>query len=106
MRGGQAIWNSGLGTRSERDVIESVAIQISTFARSQHVRKDFASHAPEIDKAVSGYLGKLPAVEQAQIISLDGKTARGTITAKDRFGVHLLLRLPARSGDSFEAVTR
>ena len=49
-----------------------------------------ASHAPEIDKAVSGYLGKLPAVEQAQIISLDGKTARGTITAKDRFGVHLL----------------
>jgi len=49
-----------------------------------------ASHEPEIDKTVSDFLGKLPAVEQSQIITLDGKTARGTITADDRFGVHLL----------------
>jgi predicted transposase YbfD/YdcC len=49
-----------------------------------------ASHAPEIDEIISGYLGQLPAVEQSQIITLDGKTERGTITAKDRFGVHLL----------------
>lgn len=49
-----------------------------------------ASHESEIDQAVSDYLGKLPAVEQSQIITLDGKTIRGTITADDRFGVHLL----------------
>jgi predicted transposase YbfD/YdcC len=49
-----------------------------------------ASHEPEIDQTVSDFLGQLPAVEQSQIITLDGKTVRGTITAADRFGVHLL----------------
>jgi predicted transposase YbfD/YdcC len=49
-----------------------------------------ASHEPEIDRTVSDFLGKLPAVEQSQIITLDGKTVRGTITEDDRFGVHLL----------------
>jgi predicted transposase YbfD/YdcC len=44
----------------------------------------------EIEGLVSEFLGKLPAVKQAQIVALDGKTARGTIPADDRFGVHLL----------------
>ena len=48
------------------------------------------SHEQEIDGAVSEFLGELPAVEQSQIVPLDGKTARGTITAEDRFGVHVL----------------
>lgn len=48
------------------------------------------SHEQEIDAAVSEFLGKLPAAEQAEIVALDGKTSRGTITEDDRFGVHLL----------------
>jgi len=39
---------------------------------------------------ISEFLGKLPAVAQSQIITLDGKTIRGSITEEDRFGVHLL----------------
>jgi hypothetical protein len=44
----------------------------------------------EIDRVVSDYLGKLPDVEQQPIVTLDGKTLRGTITEQDCFGLHLL----------------
>jgi len=47
-------------------------------------------HEREIDRVVSEYLGKLPKVEQEPVITLDGKTIRGTITEKDCFGLHLL----------------
>jgi predicted transposase YbfD/YdcC len=39
---------------------------------------------------VSAFLLQLPEVEQHQVISIDGKTARGTITRDDPFGLHLL----------------
>ena len=44
----------------------------------------------EINRSVSEFLAKLPEVEQHQIITIDGKTVRGTITAEDPFGLHLL----------------
>lgn len=47
-------------------------------------------HEREIDRVVSDYLGKLPNVEQEPVITLDGKTIRGTITEADGFGLHLL----------------
>ena len=44
----------------------------------------------EIDRVVSEFLGKLSGVAESQVIAFDGKTVRGTITEKDRFGLHLL----------------
>ena len=44
----------------------------------------------EIDRVISEFLGKLAEAEPDQVITFDGKTARGTITADDRFGLHLL----------------
>jgi len=44
----------------------------------------------EIDRVVSEFLGKLSGVDGCQVIAFDGKTVRGTITEKDRFGLHLL----------------
>lgn len=44
----------------------------------------------EIDRVVSEFLGKLAEVADYQVITLDGKTVRGTITAADCFGLHVL----------------
>ena len=44
----------------------------------------------ELEALISEYLGGLPQDGQAVVISMDGKTVRGTITADDPFGLHLL----------------
>ena len=44
----------------------------------------------ELEGLVSEYLSQLTEEGQAVIISIDGKTIRGTITAEDPFGLHLL----------------
>lgn len=44
----------------------------------------------ELEGIVSEYLGHLPTTGQDIVISIDGKTIRGTITEDDPFGLHLL----------------
>jgi len=44
----------------------------------------------EFEEIVSEYLGQLPGEGQDVVISMDGKTIRGTITPEDPFGLHLL----------------
>lgn len=44
----------------------------------------------ELECVMSEFLGKLAEAEQHQVIALDGKTACGTITEADPFGLHLL----------------
>lgn len=44
----------------------------------------------EFEELVSEYLRCLPQDGQEVVISIDGKTVRGTITADDPFGLHLL----------------
>jgi predicted transposase YbfD/YdcC len=44
----------------------------------------------EFEGLVSEYLGQLPEEGQDVVLSMDGKTMRGTITAEDAFGLHLL----------------
>ncbi len=43
-----------------------------------------------LDKTIGDYLEQLPREKQDVVISIDGKTVRGTITAEDPFGLHLL----------------
>ncbi len=45
----------------------------------------------ELEGIVSEYLGQLPTDGQDIVISIDGKTIQGTITADDPFGLHLLV---------------
>jgi len=68
------------------------ALQL-TYPRLPHhstYRRILDRHEREIDRKVSMFLGKLPGVEQARLVSMDGKTARGTVTRADPFGVHQL----------------
>lgn len=47
-------------------------------------------NADELDHIVGEYLAQLPQNGQDVVIVLDGKTLRGTISAEDPFGLHLL----------------
>lgn len=44
----------------------------------------------ELEQIVAEYLSQLPRHGQDVVIAIDGKTVRGTITAEDPFGLHLL----------------
>lgn len=44
----------------------------------------------ELEQLVSEYLAQLPENGQEVVLAIDGKTVRGTITADDPFGLHLL----------------
>jgi predicted transposase YbfD/YdcC len=44
----------------------------------------------ELERLVGNYLAQLPRHGQDMVIAIDGKTVRGTITAEDPFGLHLL----------------
>jgi predicted transposase YbfD/YdcC len=47
-------------------------------------------NADELEVMVGEYLAQLPKRGQEVVIVIDGKTVRGTITAEDPFGLHLL----------------
>ena len=44
----------------------------------------------ELERILGEYLSQLPRHGQDTVIAIDGKTVRGTITAEDPFGLHLL----------------
>lgn len=44
----------------------------------------------ELEQIVAEYLSQLPRSGQDVVIAIDGKTVRGTISAEDLFGLHLL----------------
>lgn len=44
----------------------------------------------ELERILGEYLAQLPREGQDTVIAIDGKTVRGTITAEDPFGLHLL----------------
>lgn len=52
----------------------------------------------ELDAAVGAYVGALPQVGTSVLISIDGKTIRGTIDATDPHGEHLLVAYLPREG--------
>lgn len=52
----------------------------------------------ELDRVVGEHLGSLPEVGTSRLIAFDGKTVRGTISAEDRHGTHLLAAYLPREG--------
>lgn len=79
-------------------LLEALQLKYPRLPHHSTYERILESHEQTIDKAISEFLGKLPAVEQSQVITLDGKTARGTITGEDRFGVHLLAAYLPQAG--------
>ncbi len=52
----------------------------------------------ELDAAVSGFFRDLPRVGRSVVISIDGKTVKGTIDAADPHGAHLLVAYLPQEG--------
>ena len=51
---------------------------------------EIAGTGDDFDKLIRDFLKQYPEVGQGVVISIDGKTLRGTITFEDPFGLHLL----------------
>lgn len=52
----------------------------------------------ELDRVVAAHLGSRPGVGSSRLIAFDGKTVRGTITADEPHGTHLLAAYLPREG--------
>jgi predicted transposase YbfD/YdcC len=53
-------------------------------------RRILATYASELERVTDTFLAELAEKKTYQLLTLDGKTSRGTITAEDPFGLHLL----------------
>lgn len=53
-------------------------------------RRIMGTYESELDRVITGFLSQLVEKKEYQVIGIDGKTLRGTITADDPFGLHLL----------------
>jgi len=53
-------------------------------------RRIMETHADELDRVIVEFLAQLSEKKPYQVVVIDGKTLRGTITSDDPFGVHLL----------------
>lgn len=60
-------------------------------------RRIMATYECEWERVVTSFLAQLTEKQEYQVITIDGKTLRGTITSDDSFGLHLLTAyLPER----------
>lgn len=53
-------------------------------------RRIMATYECELERVVTSFLAQLAEKQAYQVIAIDGKTLRGTITPDDSFGLHLL----------------
>lgn len=63
------------------------------YARMPHhstYRRILATHESELDRVLTLFLAQLAEKKAYQVITIDGKTVRGTITPDDPFGLHLM----------------
>jgi len=69
---------------------EALSLSYSRFPHHSTYRRIMETHEDELDRVTTAFLAQLAEKKPYQIIVIDGKTLRGTITADDPFGVHLL----------------
>lgn len=73
-------------------LVEALQLKRSCLPHHSTYRRilDIGVDGEELEQLISEFLTQLPQVGQSVVIALDGKTLRGTITAQDPFGLHLL----------------
>lgn len=75
------------------------------YARMPHhstYRRILATHESEVERVVELFLMQLVEKKTYQLITLDGKTSRGTITPDDPFGLHLLTAYIPQTGTALK----
>jgi predicted transposase YbfD/YdcC len=69
---------------------EVLKLAYSRMPHHSTYRRIMANYEDELDRVTTEFLEQLSKEKQYQIVVLDGKTLRGTLTSDDPFGVHLL----------------
>ena len=69
---------------------EVLALSYPCMPHHSTYRRILAAYGNELERVTETFLAQLAEKKTYQLITLDGKTSRGTITAEDGFGLHLL----------------
>jgi len=68
---------------------EVLALNYSRMPHHSTYRRILATYQSELERVITSFLSRLAGSKEYWIITVDGKTIRGTITADDPFGLHL-----------------
>jgi len=71
-------------------VCEILSLTYSRLPHHSTYRRILETHEDELDRVITEFLAQLSERKAYQVVVIDGKTLRGTITSDDPFGVHLL----------------
>jgi predicted transposase YbfD/YdcC len=73
-------------------LIEALGLKYKRLPHHSTYRRVLADEVEgdDLERMMGEYLSQLPRQGQDTVIAIDGKTVRGTITAEDPFGLHLL----------------
>jgi predicted transposase YbfD/YdcC len=69
---------------------EVLALNYSRMPHHSTYRRILATYQNELERVISSFLSQLAGSKEYRIITIDGKTIRGTLTTEDPFGLHLL----------------
>jgi predicted transposase YbfD/YdcC len=69
---------------------EALSLSYSCMPHHSTYRRIMETHESELDRITVKFLKQLSEKKSYQLVVIDGKTLRGTITPDDPFGVHLL----------------
>lgn len=76
----------------------ALSLSYSRMPHHSTYRRILATHASELERVSEMFLMQLAGKKTFQLITLDGKTSRGTITLGDPFGLHLLTAYAPETG--------
>ena len=69
---------------------EALSLSYTRMPHHSTYRRIMETHEGELDRVTVNFLAQVSEKKSYQLVVIDGKTLRGTITADDPFGVHLL----------------
>lgn len=69
---------------------EALSLNYSQMPHHSTYRRIMGIYESELERVITLFLTQLAKKKEYQVISIDGKTLRGTITPDDPFGLHLL----------------
>jgi predicted transposase YbfD/YdcC len=69
---------------------KALSLSYSRFPHHSTYRRIMEAYEEELDRVITAFLAQLAEKKPYEVVVIDGKTLRGTITSDDPFGVHLL----------------
>ncbi len=84
---------------------EVLSLNYSKMPHHSTYRRIMGTYEIELERVITIFLAQLAEKKEYQVISIDGKTLRGTITPDDPFGLHLLTAYLPEIGITLKQLT-